>query len=76
MPERRHYQTEDEAVQDLWRIYDEAGGPNEDGDGYGWTVYHFVAGILTIAVPYGFKTDEPRVLLNENGGLYWEVPDA
>lgn len=69
-----HYQTEEEAIADLWNVF---GDPEfADASSYGWTVYRFVAGILTIAVPYGFKNDEPRLLLRENEGLYWQVPDA
>lgn len=78
MPDRKHYQTEEEAIADLWRIL----GESDDkvlpmpATGYGYTVYHFVAGILTVMVPYGYEENEPRILLRENEGLYWEVPDA
>jgi len=73
MTDRRHFETEDEAIPELYQIF---GAPDPKVDSYGWTLYHFVAGILTIAVPYGYKDDEPRLLLRENEGLYWEVPDA
>lgn len=69
---RRHYQTEEEAIPGLWEEFGEITGQCSAG----WTAYHYVAGILTIAVPFGFVDEEPRILLRENEGLYWEVPDA
>lgn len=77
MSGRRHYETEEEAVEDLWRVLGESHEHvAADSSGYGYTVYHFVAGVLTVMVPYGYNENEPRILLRENEGLYWEVPDA
>ena len=67
MTDRKHYQTEEEAIADLGSHLSTRAG---------WELYHFVAGILTIAVPNEFYGKEPPLLLlRENEGLYWEEPD-
>lgn len=38
--------------------------------------YHFVNGILTIALVDGCPNPRPYLLLRENEGVYWQEPDA